>query len=94
MKKLSVVSLEIHIGRKFPCFCLPTDSFVSKNFCYEKLVKHHRELGVPWTDPAFPLSDAAKVRQLGRKVEWKRPSVLQLYSRSIQSVAVVLQGDR
>ena len=54
---------------------------MSKNFCYEKLVKHHRELGVPWTDPAFPPSDAdasfgaAKVRQLGRKVEWKRPSV-------------------
>ena len=50
-----------------------------KNFCYVKLVKHHRELGVPWTDPAFPPSDAsvgaAKVRQLGRKVEWKRPSV-------------------
>ena len=49
-----------------------------KNFCYEKLVKHHRELGVPWTDPAFPPSDAsvgaAKVRQLGRKVEWKRLS--------------------
>ena len=46
---------------------------------YEKLVKHHRELGVPWTDPAFPPSDAsvgaAKVRQLGRKVEWKRPAV-------------------
>ena len=41
-----------------------------KNFCYEKLVKH---------DPAFPPSDAsvgaAKVRQLGRKVEWKRPFV-------------------
>ena len=77
---------------------LAADSFVSKNFCYEKLVKHHRELGVPWTDPAFPPSDAsvgaAKVCQLGRKVEWKRPSVLQLYSRSIQSVAVVLQGDR
>ena len=58
---------------------------MSKNFCYEKLVKHHRELGVPWTDPAFPPSDAsvgvAKVRQLGRKVEWKRPSVPQLYSR-------------
>ena len=50
-----------------------------KEQCYEKLVKHHRELGVPWTDPAFPPSDAsvgaAKVRQLGRKVEWKRPSV-------------------
>ena len=44
-----------------------------KEQCYEKLVKHHRELGVPWTDPAFPPSDAsvgaAKVRQLGRKVE-------------------------
>ena len=70
---------------------------MSKNFCYKKLVKHHRELGVPWTDPAFPPSDAsvsaAKVRQLGRKVEWKRPSVLQLYSCSIQSVEVVLQGD-
>ena len=52
---------------------------MSKNFCYEKLVKHHRELGVPWTDPALPPSDAsvgaAKVRQLGRKVEWKRPFV-------------------
>ena len=49
-------------------------------------MKHHRELGVPWTDPAFPPSNApafpqsdvsvgaSKVRQLGRKVEWKRPS--------------------
>ena len=46
---------------------------------YDKLVKHHRALGVPWTDPTFPPSDAsvggAKVRELGRKVEWKRPSV-------------------
>ena len=46
---------------------LAADSFVfvSKNFCYKKL-------GVPWTDPAFPPSNAsvgaAKVRQLGRKV--------------------------
>ena len=49
---------------------LAADSIVTKNFCYEKLVKH---------DPAFPPSDAsvgaAKVRQLGRKVEWKRPAV-------------------
>ena len=55
------------------------NSIVSKKFCYEKLVKHHRELGVPWTDPAFPPSDAsvgtAKVRQLGREVEWKMLSV-------------------
>ena len=45
---------------------LAADSIVTKNFCYEKPV--HRELGVPWTDPAFPPSDAsvgtAKVRQL------------------------------
>ena len=46
---------------------------MSKNFCYEKLVKHRPR------DPAFPSSyasvSAAKVRQLGRKVEWKRPAV-------------------
>ena len=54
-----------------------SDRFKSQN--YDKLVKHHRALGVPWTDPTFPPSDAsvgaAKVRELGRKVEWKRPSV-------------------
>ena len=37
---------------------------MSKNFCYEKLVKHHRELGVPWTDPAFPPSDTSVVPPL------------------------------
>ena len=47
-------------------------SFVSKNFCYVKLVKHHPELGVPWTDPAFPPSDASVG---AAKVEWKRPSL-------------------
>ena len=46
---------------------------------YDKLVKHPRALGVPWTDPTFPPSEASigagKVRELGRKVEWKRPGV-------------------
>ena len=59
-----------------------SDRFKNQN--YDKLVKHHRALGVPWTDPTFPPSDAsvgaAKVRELGRKVEWKRPSVSAMFS--------------
>ncbi len=54
-----------------------TEKFKDQN--YEKLRKHHRELGVPWTDPTFPASEASigltKARKLPRKIEWKRPGV-------------------
>ena len=46
---------------------------------YSKLVKHHRELGVPWTDPVFPANESsiglAKSKELPRNIEWKRPHV-------------------
>ena len=49
-------------------------------------MKHHRELGVPWTDPAFPPSDAsvgaAKVAPAGQEGRVEEVSG-----------AVVLQGD-
>ena len=53
---------------------------------YEKLRKHHQEMGVPWTDPTFPPSDTSighsKSGKMPRIVTWKRPhvSVLQLYT--------------
>jgi len=44
---------------------------------YEKLHKHHSDLGVPWTDPTFPASDAsigvAKLQSLPKNIQWKRP---------------------
>ena len=51
---------------------------------YEKLRKHHQEMGVPWTDPTFPPSDTSighsKSGKMPRIVTWKRPhvSVLQI----------------
>ncbi len=46
---------------------------------YDKLRKQHRELGVPWTDPAFPANETSlglkKARELPNNIEWKRPSV-------------------
>ena len=46
---------------------------------YEKLRKHHQEMGVPWTDPTFPASDTSighsKGGKIPRNVKWKRPSV-------------------
>ena len=46
---------------------------------YEKLRKHHQEMGVPWTDPTFPASDTSighsKGGKIPRNVRWKRPSV-------------------
>ncbi len=53
------------------------DRYRDQNF--SKLSKHHRDLGVPWSDPTFPPSDAsigtAKVKNLPRNIEWKRPRV-------------------
>lgn len=47
---------------------------------YDKLRKHHQELGVPWTDPTFSPSDTSightKRDQLPRNVKWKRPHEL------------------
>ncbi len=47
---------------------------------YDKLLKRHRELGVPWTDPTFPADETSiglkKARDLPRGLEWKRPSDL------------------
>ena len=44
---------------------------------YEKIRKHHAELGVPWTDPKFTASDSSiglsKVQKLPRNIQWKRP---------------------
>ena len=31
----------------------------SKQLSYYKLTKHHRELGVPWTDSSFPPTDGS-----------------------------------
>lgn len=46
---------------------------------YDKIRKHHQELGVPWTDPTFPANDSSiglgKSREL-RGVEWRRPADL------------------
>ena len=53
---------------------------------YKKLRKHHRELGVPWTDPTFPASDGSvglkKSRDVGR-VEWRRISDLSQHPRLV-----------
>ena len=50
-----------------------------KGQSYSKIRKHHQELGVPWTDPQFPASDASiglnKLKELPRNIEWKRPIV-------------------
>jgi len=44
---------------------------------YLKIQKHHRAIGVPWTDSSFPANDSSiglqKVRELGR-VDWRRIS--------------------
>jgi len=44
---------------------------------YDKLSKHHSDLGVPWRDPSFPTSDASiglsKINNLPRNIQWKRP---------------------
>ena len=46
---------------------------------YDKLNKHHTDLGVPWRDPSFPTSDASigisKLNSLPRNIQWKRPKV-------------------
>ena len=50
---------------------------------FSRLRKHHRELGVPWTDPTFPPSDTSighsKMKQLPRDIQWKRPHVRKHY---------------
>ena len=46
---------------------------------FDKLRKHHSDLGVPWRDPTFPASDASiglsKIQSLPRNIQWKRPHV-------------------
>jgi len=45
---------------------------------YEKLRKHHGDMGVPWCDPTFPATDTSighsKSSKLPRNVKWLRPS--------------------
>ncbi len=45
---------------------------------YEKLRKHHQDMGVPWTDPTFPPSDTSigqsKRSRLPPRMKWMRPS--------------------
>lgn len=54
---------------------------------YEKLKKHHQEMGVPWTDDTFPPSDTSightKASKLPRKVKWLRPSVSDIHDNGI-----------
>jgi len=50
---------------------------IFKDQKYQKLRKHHQDLGVPWTDHTFPANDSSiglqKSRELGR-VDWRRVS--------------------
>lgn len=45
---------------------------------YEKLRKHHADMGVPWSDPTFPATDTSighsKSSNFPRNVKWLRPS--------------------
>jgi len=48
---------------------------IFKDQKYQKLRKHHQELGVPWTDHTFPANESSiglhKIRELGR-IDWRR----------------------
>ena len=39
---------------------------------YEKISRHHKKLGVPWTDPTFPANDSSiglqKVKNVAAKI--------------------------
>ena len=59
-------------------FCeITMERFKGQN--YDKLRKHHSDMGVPWTDPTFPASDTSighsKSSKIPRNVKWLRPSV-------------------
>eukprot|EP00096_Caligus_rogercresseyi_P010637 TRINITY_DN3959_c0_g1_i1.p1 TRINITY_DN3959_c0_g1~~TRINITY_DN3959_c0_g1_i1.p1 ORF type:complete len:635 (+),score=127.13 TRINITY_DN3959_c0_g1_i1:62-1966(+) len=48
-----------------------------KGQAYAKLKKHHLDLGVPWSDPTFPASNASIgdkiIREFARDIKWLRP---------------------
>jgi len=48
---------------------------IFKDQKYQKLRKHHQDLGVPWTDHTFPANESSiglqKSRELGR-IDWRR----------------------
>eukprot|EP00092_Neocalanus_flemingeri_P028100 GFUD01030512.1.p1 GENE.GFUD01030512.1~~GFUD01030512.1.p1 ORF type:complete len:655 (+),score=129.40 GFUD01030512.1:209-2173(+) len=50
---------------------------IFKDQKYQKLRKHHQDLGVPWTDHTFPANESSiglqKSRELGR-IDWRRAS--------------------